>query len=109
MSVLGKSSFIFPFSYPVLKAIFQHDTQTKHRHHKILNLLAEEASPRRYDEWAGNPKGVPEDKTRCVAEVSHFTGWHSFQCRRKRGYGPKGEYCKQHAKKFTEKSCEEET
>lgn len=53
-----------------------------------------------YDEWAGNPKGIPEDKTRCVTEVRDFTGWHSFQCRRKRGFGPNGEYCKQHAKRF---------
>lgn len=38
----------------------------------------------------------PEDKTRCVEEVS---GQH--QCSRKRGHGPGGEYCRQHAaKKF---------
>jgi len=54
---------------------------------------------RYYDQWSGNPKGIPEDKTRCVAEVGDFTGWHRLQCRRKRGYGLNGEYCKQHAKK----------
>ena len=58
---------------------------------------------RRYDEWAGNPKGFPEDKTRCVETVSDFTGWHQIQCSRKRGYGPNGEYCKQHAKKIEQR------
>ncbi len=56
-------------------------------------------SERRYDEWAGNPTGTKEDKTRCVESVLDFTGWHSYQCQRKRGYGLNGEYCKQHAKK----------
>ena len=51
-----------------------------------------------YDKWAGNPVGIPEDPTRCVFAVSDITGWHQQQCRRKRGYGPNGEYCKQHAK-----------
>lgn len=53
-----------------------------------------------YDKSAMNPKGIPEDPTRCVASVTDFTGWHQYQCKRKRGYGPNGEYCKQHAKKF---------
>jgi len=52
-----------------------------------------------YDSWAGNPKGTPEDPTRCIAEVRDFTGWHYLQCSRKRGYGPNGLFCKQHAKK----------
>ncbi len=55
-------------------------------------------SERRYDESSINSKGIPEDKTRCVEAVWDDTGWHSFQCKRKRGYGPNGEYCKQHAK-----------
>ena len=100
--ILFNYSTFFSFS---LKA-FLHDTsQVKQDTTKPLNLLTEEASPRKYDEWAGNPKGITEDKTRCVAEVPDFTGWHSFQCLRKRGFGPNGEYCKQHAKKFTEKPC----
>ena len=49
-----------------------------------------------YNQWAGNPKGIPEDTTRCIAEV--WDGFLSYQCSRKRGYGPNGEYCKQHAK-----------
>lgn len=60
---------------------------------------------RYYDQWAGNEKGVAEDKMRCVAEVTDFTGWHFFQCQRKRGYGPNGEYCKQHAKKIEERNA----
>jgi len=60
--------------------------------------MSEEKKARVYDQWAGNPKGIPEDSTRCVAEVMDFTGWHQFQCTRKRGYGSNGEYCKQHAK-----------
>lgn len=55
-----------------------------------------------YDKWAGS-LGIPEDPKRCVAEVPDGTGWHRYQCRRKRGYGPNGEYCKQHAKKQEEK------
>ena len=61
---------------------------------------------RRYDEWAGNPKGVPEDKTRCVQEVRPPPYWHEYQCSRKRGYGPNGEYCKQHAEKIAERTTE---
>ncbi len=50
-----------------------------------------------YDKSALNPKGTPEDKTRCIKEVSDDTGWHIYQCSRKRGYGREGLYCKQHA------------
>jgi len=51
-----------------------------------------------YDEWSGNEKGTPEDPTRCIVAVPSWSGWHSPQCRRKRGFGPEGLYCKQHAK-----------
>lgn len=47
-----------------------------------------------YGVWGGNPKGTPEDLTRCIESVN--SGWHSKQCDRKRGYGPNGKYCKQH-------------
>ncbi len=51
-----------------------------------------------YGQWAGDPKGRIEDETRCVEEVmSDFM--HFYQCSRKRGHGPDGLYCKQHAKK----------
>ena len=43
-------------------------------------------------------------ETRCIARVADDTGFHFFQCRRKRGYGPNGNYCKQHAKKFTNRT-----
>jgi len=52
-----------------------------------------------YDQSALNPKGTPEDETRCIEEVWTYEGWHSHQCNRKRGHGPDGLYCKQHAKK----------
>jgi len=54
---------------------------------------------RRYDQWAGNPIGTAEDKTRCLVEVQDVTGWHFYQCSRKRGKGKDGLYCGQHAKK----------
>ena len=44
------------------------------------------------------------DETRCIARVADDTGFHFFQCRRKRGYGPNGNYCNQHAKKFTNRT-----
>ena len=53
---------------------------------------------RTYGSWAGNPKGVPEDKDRCIERVLGVREWVSHQCSRKRGYGIDGLYCKQHAK-----------
>ena len=50
---------------------------------------------RRYHQWAGNPKGVAGDVTRCIVEVCDASGWSSHQCSRKRGAG---EMCPQHAK-----------
>jgi len=35
---------------------------------------------------------------RCKAKV--VDGFHSYSCRRKAGYGPGGEYCKQHAREY---------
>jgi len=55
--------------------------------------------PLRYGAWAGNPKGTLEDKTLCIIEVWPKSGtWIPYQCTRKRGHGPDGLYCKQHAK-----------
>ena len=59
----------------------------------------EEAEKLRYDQWAGNSKGVPYRKGHCVTTVSTSDGWHFVQCSRKNGYGMAGLYCKQHAKK----------
>jgi len=55
---------------------------------------------RRYNAWAGNPAGIPEDPARCIEEVSpnERGGFvHRHQCNRKRGHGPDGLYCKQHS------------
>jgi hypothetical protein len=50
-----------------------------------------------YGKWAGEPKGTPENITRCVTSVYRSWGFISGQCSRKRGFGPDGLYCKQHA------------
>lgn len=58
----------------------------------------EGVSERRYGAWAGNPKGKAEDPTRCIKEVWPVDfGMIPYQCFRKRGHGPDGLYCKQHA------------
>lgn len=47
--------------------------------------------------------GAFEDLTRCVKEIGEpprYIHWH--QCKRKRGHGPEGFYCKQHAKQKEE-------
>jgi len=55
---------------------------------------------RRYGAWGGCPMGQAEDPTRCIEEVwPSDTTWYPRQCSRKRGHGPDGLYCKQHAKK----------
>lgn len=59
---------------------------------------------RRYDVWAGNPEGIPEDETCCIESVVDYSGWHTYQCSRKRGYGPNGDYCKQHAKMLMDRA-----
>ena len=54
---------------------------------------------RRYGQWAGSPNGSPEDVTLCIEEV--YPAGRSIipaQCRRKRGHGKDGLYCKQHAR-----------
>lgn len=52
----------------------------------------------RYNVWAGNPKGTPEDPARCVEEVGYGDrGAQHHQCIRPRGHGEGGLYCKQHA------------
>jgi hypothetical protein len=60
----------------------------------------DENGNRRYGVWAGKPKGYSMDTTRCIEEVwpPLSVSWVSAQCARRRGYGPGGEFCKQHAK-----------
>lgn len=55
-----------------------------------------------YGAWTGDPEGRPEDPTRCIEKVwpPMWDGGPPYQCQRKRGYGPDGLYCKQHAKKI---------
>ena len=53
---------------------------------------------RRYETWAGDEKGVPEDAACCIEAVFPHGGYHNYQCERKRGYGKDGLYCKRHAK-----------
>ncbi len=60
-------------------------------------------SGRIYGQWAGNPRGIKEDPTRCIQEVwKQGRVINAYQCSRKRGYGPEGLYCKQHSKKHDE-------
>jgi hypothetical protein len=50
-----------------------------------------------YGEWAGNPRGIPPDPTRCCEEVhERGRGIHFYQCSKPRGYGPEEAYCKIH-------------
>ena len=52
-----------------------------------------------YRRWSGNPDGHREDPELCVAAVSDGgRSVLSHQCGRRRGFGPKGELCKQHAR-----------
>ena len=44
---------------------------------------------------------VPEDPERCIEGVWETGGWGCYQCSRKRGHGPDGCYCRQHAKEHS--------
>lgn len=54
-----------------------------------------------YGSWAGNPRGNREDKECCAESVADGVLFH--QCRRARGHGKDGLFCKQHAKKHEER------
>ncbi len=46
---------------------------------------------------SGLGRPIPEDKTLCVSSVPDGMNFPTFyQCKKKRGHGPKGEYCKVH-------------
>ena len=50
-----------------------------------------------YGTWAGQPRGVPADPSRCCVSVyPNERGPIPHQCNRKRGFGPEGAYCRQH-------------
>lgn len=52
----------------------------------------------RYGARASYKTGSPPDYARCCEEVADYSTnrLHYHQCRRKRGHGPDGAYCKQH-------------
>lgn len=52
--------------------------------------------------WPENPKGIPEDPERCITELSEGNRY-GHQCSNKRGFGPDGLYCQQHAKQARER------
>lgn len=60
---------------------------------------------KRYGQWAGNERGHPEDVTRCRESVRGREAWIAHQCHRKRGHGPNGDFCKQHAKGHAEEAA----
>jgi hypothetical protein len=68
----------------------------KHPH----ELTPEELADLRYGQWTGDPKGTPRRPTQCSEEVWTNLPWSPYQCSRQNGHGPKGLYCKQHAKRF---------
>lgn len=50
-----------------------------------------------YGAWAGDLKGRAPDYTCCCESVWSRGRWsRSYQCQRKRGFGPDKAYCKQH-------------
>lgn len=53
---------------------------------------------RRYGISGLNPAGMAENIVQCAVEVWDDSGWHSYQCSRRRGHGPDGLYCSQHGK-----------
>ena len=61
------------------------------------------SEPRIYGAWAGNPKGVKQNSEQCIEEIYPKDGqWIPWQCKRKKGFGEDGLYCKQHAKRHPE-------
>lgn len=54
--------------------------------------------PITYGHSIEHPDGIPEDPTRCLAEVFIPYTYDSHQCKRSRGHGHGGAYCWQHAK-----------
>jgi hypothetical protein len=51
-----------------------------------------------YRQWAGSPSGHREVAANCIAEVPDGGRSVLFhQCNRRRGHGPDGSLCKQHA------------
>lgn len=52
------------------------------------------------------PDGVPEDTTRCIQTVCSSSAWDGgHQCKRNRGHGPGGLWCKQHGLRVEEREA----
>jgi hypothetical protein len=50
----------------------------------------------KYGNWAGEPQGHAPNFSLCCEKVYHEHLRRFFQCSRKRGHGPDGEYCRTH-------------
>lgn len=62
-----------------------------------MTKLKNDLYPKSYGAWAGNPRGRAPDFTRCCENVwSRDRMSHGHQCKKPRGQGPDGAYCKQH-------------
>jgi len=57
----------------------------------------------RYDVCDKNPEGDPQDETKCVVELYDRRIKRFRQCQHLRGKGPKGLYCRIHAKRIAER------
>ena len=56
-----------------------------------------------YGRWASNPKGIPEDLSRCIAEMGDGFIVLFHQCYHERGHGSDGLYCWHHARMIEDK------
>jgi len=67
------------------------------------------AAIRRYFESIANPEGA-EDSACCIhtREWAYTSGWAKRQCSRKRGHGPGGMYCWQHARLLKQRQSDNE-
>jgi hypothetical protein len=59
--------------------------------------LAHRLYPKSYGAWGGNPSGTVPNYLFCCVAVRPSGRWPvPHQCRKPRGHGPDGAYCKQH-------------
>jgi hypothetical protein len=70
-----------------------------------------EAEKRRYNEWAGNPKGTAYNPGHCAYEIRerHSRFPHFIQCQRKAVAGPDTLFCAQHARIVSRSFCMPDT
>lgn len=66
----------------------------------------EQAKKTVYGAWAGNPTGMKYREGDCAYDVWGGIGnIAGRQCNRKRGHGPGGLFCKQHAAKIAKRKA----